>query len=63
MNLSGKKISIIGLGKSNIPLLQFILEKYKDLEITVRDQKDSQIIKSKLEALNLNSINYIGGEK
>ena len=60
-NLSGKRIAIIGIGVSNIPLLDYFHQF--DVEISIFDKKDEkELNKEIISKINKYKINYFGGE-
>ena len=60
-NLSGKKIAIVGIGVSNIPLLDYFHQF--NVELSIFDKKDEKEISKDLKnKINKYKIRYFGGE-
>ena len=59
-NFSNKRISVIGLGISNTPLIQWLLDR--GAIITARDRKAFDLLPERVKAFSENGVKFICGD-
>ena len=60
MNFNGKRVTVIGLGISNMPLIDYLLRE--GASVSARDRKEYTLLSDDVKALEGKGVKLICGE-